>query len=96
MHQEYWILEVKVTPKSKQNTIVGFEGEVLKIRVTEVPEKGKANEAVIALLAKALSLPKRDITLILGDTSRKKRILLPKSTESIVSHWREKGFYAGL
>ncbi|AFS20367.1 DUF167 family protein [Chlamydia psittaci] len=92
MNQAYWILEVKVTPKSKENKIVGFEGEVLKIRVTEVPEKGKANEAVIALLAKTLSLPKRDVTLISGETSKNKRILLPKATESIVSHWREKGF----
>ncbi|WP_375793552.1 DUF167 family protein [Chlamydia sp. 12-01] len=92
MKEEYWTLEVKVTPKSKENKIVGFEGEVLKIRVTEAPEKGKANEAVIALLAKALSLPKRDVTLISGETSRKKRLLLPKATESIVSSWRERGF----
>ncbi|AAP04998.1 DUF167 domain-containing protein [Chlamydia caviae] len=91
MNEEYWILEVKVTPKSRENKIVGFEGEVLKIRVTEAPEKGKANEAVIALLAKTLSLPKRDVTLISGETSRKKRLLLPKSTESIISHWREHG-----
>ncbi|WP_348663787.1 DUF167 family protein [Chlamydia vaughanii] len=89
MNEEYWILEVKVTPKSKENKIVGFEGETLKIRVTEAPEKGKANEAVIALLAKALSLPKRDVTLISGETSRKKRILLPKSTETAVAKWRE-------
>ncbi|MFJ1509104.1 DUF167 domain-containing protein [Chlamydia crocodili] len=92
MNEEYWILEVKVTPKSKENKIVGFEGEVLKMRVTEAPEKGKANEAVIALLAKTLSLPKRDVTLISGETSRKKRILLPKATESIISNWRECGF----
>ncbi|BAE81531.1 conserved hypothetical protein [Chlamydia felis Fe/C-56] len=65
---------------------------MLKIRVTEAPEKGRANEAVIALLAKTLSLPKRDVTLISGDSSRKKRLLLPKAAESIISGWREKGF----
>ncbi|WP_338025221.1 DUF167 family protein [Candidatus Chlamydia sanziniae] len=73
MHVGYWCLEVKVFPKAKENKILSFDGKTLKIRVTEPPEKGKANDAVVALLAKALSLPKREVTLVSGETSRKKK-----------------------
>lgn len=89
---EHWVLEVKVIPRSKENALAGFEHNVLKIRVTEPPEKGKANDAVIALLAKELSLPKRDVTLISGSTSRRKKFLLPKIVERTVSQWKQERF----
>ncbi|EPP35427.1 hypothetical protein CP10139811_1012 [Chlamydia ibidis] len=82
MSDEFWILEVKVTPKAKENKVLGFEGDVLKVRVTDPPDKGKANDAVVSVLAKALSLPKRDVTLVSGETSRRKKILLPKSIQT--------------
>jgi uncharacterized protein len=68
------IIQVKVIPKSSQNAIVGFEGDVLKIKCTAVPEKGKANEAVIALLAKHYKVPKSAIKIIKGASSSKKII----------------------
>ncbi|VVT42569.1 hypothetical protein BOKEGFJH_00078 [Chlamydia avium] len=89
---EYWILEVKVIPRSKENALAGFENDMLRVRVTEAPEKGKANDAIIALLSKELSLSKRDVTLISGSTSRKKKFLLPKVTESIVAQWKREYF----
>lgn len=92
MDPEYWVLEVKVIPRSKENGLAGFENGVLKVRVTDPPEKGKANDAVIALLAKELSLPKRDVTLISGSTSRKKKILLPKVAASLISQWKRERF----
>lgn len=82
---DQFILEVKVTPKAKQDAVIGFEGEMLKVRVTEAPDKGKANEAVIALLAKVLSLSKRDIVLVSGDKSRKKRFLLPVAARALLA-----------
>lgn len=48
----------------------------LKIGVTEAPEKGRANDALIALLAKALRLPKSAIALVRGDTDRTKLLHL--------------------
>jgi uncharacterized protein YggU (UPF0235/DUF167 family) len=49
---------------------------VLRIRVKAVPDKGKANAAVIALLAKALGVPKAAVTLVSGDTARLKTVAI--------------------
>ncbi len=68
------ILHVKVMTKSSENCIVGFEGDVLKIKCTAVPEKGKANEAVITLLSKYYNVPKSNITITKGKTSSRKTI----------------------
>lgn len=70
-------LYLKVTPKSSRNAIKGSEidsggKERLKITVTAPPEDGKANKAVIKLLAKTLKVPPSSITLISGETSRLK------------------------
>ncbi|SPN73617.1 hypothetical protein,hypothetical protein,conserved hypothetical protein,Uncharacterised ACR, YggU family COG1872 [Chlamydia serpentis] len=82
-----WVLQVKVTPKARENKIMGFDGEILKVRVTEAPEKGRANDAVISLLAKTLSLPRRDVTLISGESSRNKKFLLPNKVQDIIFSW---------
>ena len=71
-------LRVKVTPKAKAERIkkeVSTDGTVLyKIYVTAVPEDGKANEAVIKLLSKALGVAKSSLTITHGHTSRQKTI----------------------
>ena len=71
-------LLVKVTPKAKAERIkkeVSTDGTVLyKIYVTAVPEDGKANEAVIKLLSKALGVAKSSLTITHGHTSRQKTI----------------------
>lgn len=71
-------LRVKVTPKAKSERIkkeVNTDGTVLyKIHVTAAPEDGKANEAVIKLLSKALGVAKSKLTITHGHTSRHKII----------------------
>ena len=72
-------LRLRVTPNAGRDAIEGFETladgtEVLRIRVAAVPDKGKANAAVIALLAKTLHLPKSSIVLTAGETARLKTI----------------------
>lgn len=67
------IIPVKVVPGSSRDRIVGVLGECLKIATSSPAEKGKANKAVAAILAKALGVDKRDVTLTSGPTNRRKR-----------------------
>jgi len=53
---------------------VRIEGDSVQVRVTAPPADGAANDAVLALLAAALSLPRRDLTLLRGETARIKLI----------------------
>lgn len=62
-------LWVKATPKARQNAIIGLTPQGLKIHITAAPEKGQANEALIALLAKRCGVAKQSVTLLKGDTS---------------------------
>ena len=64
-------IAVRVTPNAKTDAIVIDEGQV-KVRVTAVPEDGKANKAVIALMAKALGVSKSSVVIVRGETSREK------------------------
>lgn len=61
----------RVTPKASRNAITR-EGDLLRVYVTVVPEGGKANAAVIKLLAKALGVAKSRLVLLRGETSRDK------------------------
>ena len=66
------ILSVKIQPNASKNEIVGFEEDVLKIRIKAPPEKDKANLELIRFLAKKLDLSRSDITIKKGRTNRKK------------------------
>jgi len=57
----------------------------LKARVTAVPEKGKANKALIALLSKSLKVPKSMITVVSGETSRQKILRIEGDPEDLKS-----------
>ena len=64
-------LAVRVTPRAARNAVIR-DGDSLRVTVTTVPEGGKANAAVIKLLAKALGLPKSRLELVRGETARDK------------------------
>ncbi len=70
------LLPVKASPGSHRNEIRGAFGGQLKVCVTQVAEKGKANKAIISLLAKALDIPRRQIQLQSGTTSSEKIFLI--------------------
>lgn len=75
------ILWIKVIPSSSQNALAGWENGELKIRLKANPEKGEANRELIHFLAQVFNMPKRDIILLQGMTSRHKKIrLVGKST----------------
>jgi hypothetical protein len=75
-HPDGTILPIRAHPGARRNEIRGVQDGMLKVSVTQGPEKGKANKAVIELLAKKLGLKKSQIELIAGETSHQKRFLL--------------------
>ncbi len=75
-HAEGVVLPVRAQPGARRNEIRGEQNGVLKVSVTQAPEKGKANKAIIALLGKSLGLRKSQIELISGETARQKRFLI--------------------
>jgi uncharacterized protein len=71
-------LTVKVTPNAGRDAILmpdgGGKPQPLQIRVTATPEGGKANDAVLKLLSKALGVPRSSLSLAQGETSRMKLV----------------------
>src|SRR5690606_6251049 len=89
-HAEGLTLYLRVTPNAGRDQIDGPEPRddgtvVLRVRVKAVPDKGKANAAVIALLAKAFGIPKSSITLVSGDTARLKTLAVTGDPERLVT-----------
>ena len=78
-------LRLRVSPGAGKSGIVGRHGDAWKVRVTAPPENGRANDAVLRLLADALSMPRASVTLVSGHTGRDKIVLLdgvgPAQTE---------------
>ena len=73
------LLFLRVTPKSARSGLAGLhegaDGRVsLQVKVRAQPEKGKANEAAIELLAQVFDLPKRAFTITAGETDRLKTV----------------------
>jgi uncharacterized protein len=66
-------IEVKVTPKASAEKVVKKDGK-LRVYVNVAPEDGKANKAVIKLLAKHFSVAPSRISIIRGETSRNKTV----------------------
>ncbi|KQV09369.1 hypothetical protein ASC89_01600 [Devosia sp. Root413D1] len=83
-------LHLRVTPNAGLDRIDGFEtrddgATVLRMRVKAVPDKGKANAAVLVLLAKALGVPKSAVTLIAGDTARLKTLYIAGNPDALAA-----------
>jgi hypothetical protein len=72
------LLRVRLTPKSSRDAVEGIEatsdGPALKARVRAVPEDGKANAALEALIANWLDVPRRSVVVVAGQTSRVKSV----------------------
>ena len=65
-------IAVKVTPNARADEIRGFTGDLLVVRVKSQPVDGKANEALVRLIATALGLPRAAVSLDHGATARMK------------------------
>ena len=67
-------LEVRVQPRATRDALEAVDGRALKAYVTAPPEGGKANEALVALLAKALGVAKGRVRIVRGHPGRKKLV----------------------
>ena len=71
-HGPFATLSVRVVPRSSKEGVAGFEGGVVRIRLNAPPVEGKANEALVRFLAKAVGVPRNRITLVTGVRGRSK------------------------
>jgi uncharacterized protein (TIGR00251 family) len=68
------VFAVRVQPRAGRDAIRGVHGDALKIALGAAPVDGAANEALIALVAKALGVGRRDVEIVSGETNRNKRL----------------------
>jgi len=69
-------LRIRVSPGARRTELVGRQGEAWKVRVAAPPERGRANEAVLKLLAERLRLSPAELTLVAGRSGRDKVVEL--------------------
>ncbi len=68
------VFSVRVAPRASRSAVLGVHEGALKVALTAPPVDGAANAALIAFLAKSLGVPKRDVIIEQGETSRSKRL----------------------
>jgi uncharacterized protein (TIGR00251 family) len=69
------VLSLHCQPGAKASRVVGLHDERLKLQLQAPPLENRANEALVAWLADQLSLPRKQIEILSGHTSRQKRVL---------------------
>ena len=67
-------LSIKVVPGARRDRLVGKHGDAIKVQVSAPPEGGKANQAVVALIAGALGVGKRKVMIVRGHAQPRKLI----------------------
>ena len=87
-------LQVRLTPKASADRIQGVVEEAdgrraLKVAVTAPPEAGKANDALLALLARVLRVKRRDLSLALGAADRRKLVLIAGDPAGLAAQLEE-------
>lgn len=80
------IIPVRVQPNSSKERIMGEYDGLLKIAVTQPPERGKANRAIVKVLAKYLNVKSSDVLLMSGDKSKDKEVFVRNITKKDVEN----------
>lgn len=68
-------LDLFVQPRASKNQVVGLQGDELKVRLTSPPVDGAANKLCVQYFSKLFKIPKSNIEIVAGETSRHKRLL---------------------
>ena len=75
-HAQGVTLPVRAQPGAKRNAVLGERDGALRVAVSAAPEKGKANGAIIGVLAGALGIKGSQVAILSGETARDKRFLV--------------------
>lgn len=81
------VIRIKARPGARRNAFAGLHDGALRVDVTAAPEKGKANEAIVSLLAKQFQLSKSQVELISSPANPQKKFLLTGVDEALVDGW---------
>lgn len=83
-------IRIRLTPRAARDEIAGWQGDVLRVRVTAPPIGGRANAALERLLAGALGLPKSAARVVSGARAREKTVAIEgASREEVLCRLRE-------
>lgn len=83
-HDEGIVIPLRITPGSSRDRILGEHAGALKVAVSAPPEKGKANKSVCSFLAGKLEIAKTRLSVIAGESSRDKKLLVRGVTADYV------------
>ena len=82
--EPYVTISLRVQPRASHNEVVGWTGDILKIRLTAPPVEGAANAACLTFLADLLDLPQSHIEILHGTRSRTKVVQITGLTQEEV------------
>src|SRR4051812_18901501 len=88
------LLLVSVMPNAKRTEVDGLHDGALRVRLAAPPIEGRANEALVAWLAKSLGVPKRSVELLRGESSRRKQVAIDVPLEAARA-WLERVLEGG-
>ena len=89
-------LRLRVKPGARKSGIVGVHGGALKIAVKAPPEKGKANDAVIALLAETLHIAESAVSIVAGAASQDKVAVVTLQPDELISRLARAGITSAI
>jgi uncharacterized protein (TIGR00251 family) len=82
-------LQLAVSPRARRTAADGLHDGCLRVRLAAPPVDGKANDALLAWLAHELGLPRRALTLVRGDSARRKTVRVDTDT-AVVAEWLDR------
>jgi len=80
------LLQLSVVPNAKRTQVDGLHDGALRIRLAAPPIDGRANEALVAWLAKSLGVARRDVEVLRGEASRRKQVAIAVSPD-VAARW---------
>ncbi len=81
IEEDRYLLSVYLQPRASRDEVVALFDERLKVRVKAPAVDGKANKALLCYLAKLFGVAKRDVTILAGETSRRKKICIKNANK---------------